>query len=62
MASLLTRSSARMGSLKPELAILKTPEIPLNLPEDWLQDDATDMSCARGESQPAATETENLAL
>ena len=62
MASRLTRSSARKGAVKPELAILKTPEIPLDLPEDRLQEDAPDMSCARGEPQPAATETENLAL
>ena len=57
MASRLTRSSARIGALEPE-----TPDNTLDLPEDRLQEDARETSCTRGESQPAATENENLAL
>ena len=59
MASRLTRSSARMGALELEL---ETPDMPLEQPEDRLQEDARQTSCAPGKSQPAATETENLVL
>ena len=59
MASRLTRSSARTGALELEL---ETPDIPLDQPEDRLQEDAHQNSCAPGESQPEATETKNLAL
>ena len=46
MASRLTRSSARMGTHEPELEILETPDTPLDLPEDQLQEDARDTTCA----------------
>ena len=59
MASRLTRFSARMGALELEL---ENPDMPLEQPEDRLQEDTRQTSCAPGESQPAATETENLAL
>ena len=59
MASRLTHSLARMGALELEL---ETPDIPLKQPEDRLQEDAPHMSCTPGESQPATTETRNLAL
>ena len=59
MASRLTRSSARMGALELEL---ETPDMPLEQPEDRLQEDARQTSCNPGESQPAATETENVIL
>ena len=59
MASHLTRSSARMGALELEL---EPPEIPLDQPEDGLQEDSRENSCAPGKAQPAATKTENLAL
>ena len=62
VASRLTRSSARMGALEPELEILETHDTPLNLPEDRLQEDAPDTTCAPGESQPVAMENEILAL
>ena len=56
MASRLTGSSARMGTLEPEPEILETHDTPLDLPEDRLQEDAPDTTCAPGNSQPAATE------
>ena len=59
MASRLTRSSAHMGALELEL---ETPDIPLDLPEDRLQEDASETTCAPGNSQPAATEVKILAL
>ena len=59
MTSRLTRSSARMGAHELEL---ETPNIPLDQPKDRLQEDTHRTSCALGESQPAAMETENLAL
>ena len=59
MASRLTRSLARMGALELEL---ETPDIPLDQPEDRLQEVARQTSCAPGETMPEATETENLAL
>ena len=62
MALRLTRSSAHMGALEPELEILKTPNTPLDLPEDRLQEDARDTTCAPGESQQVATENKILAL
>ena len=62
MASRLTRSSARMGALEPELEILETPDTPLDLPEDRLQEDARDTTCAPSESQPVAMENKILAL
>ena len=51
MASRLTRSSARMGTLELE-TLDNTPD----LPEDQLQEDARETSRAPGEYQPAATE------
>ena len=62
MASRLTCSSARKGALEPELEILETPDNPLDLPEDRLQEDARDTTCAPGESQLVATENKILAL
>ena len=62
MASHLTRSLARMGDLEPELEILETQDTPLDLPEDRLQEDATDTTCTPGESQPVAMENEILTL
>ena len=62
MASHLTRSSARMGALEPELEILKTPDTLLDLPEDQLQEDARDTTSAPGESLPVAMENKILAL
>ena len=62
MASGLTRSSARMGAHEPKLEILETPDTPLDLPEDRLQEDARDTTCAPGESQPVAMENKILAL
>ena len=59
MAWRLTRSSARMGALEHEL---ETPDIPLDLPEDRLQEDARETSLAPGDSQPAATQNKILAL
>ena len=50
MASRLTPSSARMGALEPELEILETLDTPLDLPEDRLQEDAPDTTCAPSES------------
>ena len=54
-----------MGALEPKLEILETPETldnTLDLPEDRLQEDAREASRTPGESHPAATDTENLAL
>ena len=51
-----------MGALAPELEMLKTPNTPLELPEDRLQEDARDTTCAPSESQPVATENKTLAL
>ena len=48
-----------MGALELKL---ETPDIPLEQPENRLQEDASHTSCAPGKSQSAATETENLAL
>ena len=62
MASRLTRPSARMGALEPEPEILETQDTPLNLPENWLQEDAPDTTCAPGNSQSVATEAKILAL
>ena len=62
MALRLTRSSAGMGTLEPELEILETTDIRLDLPEDQLQEDAPDTTCAPGNSQPAAMEAMILAL
>ena len=59
MASWLTRSSARMGALELEL---ETPDIPIDLLEDRLQEDARETSLAPGNSQPAATQNKILAL
>ena len=65
MASRLTRFSALMGALEPELEILETPETLDNTPdrpEDGPQEDARETSRALGEAQPAATYNETLAL
>ena len=51
-----------MGAPEPELEILETPNTPLDLPEDRLQEDACDTTCAPGESQPVVTEDKILAL
>ena len=51
-----------MGALEPELEILETTDITLDLPEDRLQEDAPDTTCTPGKSQPAATENKILAL
>ena len=59
MATRLTRSSACMGALELEL---ETPDIPLDQPEDRLQEDARQTTCTPSQTQPATTETENLAL
>ena len=59
IASRLTRSSAHMGALELELEI---PNATLNLPEDRLQEDASENSRATGGSQPAATENQMLVL
>ena len=48
-----------MGALELEL---ETPDTPLLQAEDHLQEDARQTSRAPGESQPAATETQNLVL
>ena len=62
IASRLTRSSARMGALEPELEILEKTNTPLDLPEDGHEEDAPDTTCAPGNSQPAATENKIPAL
>ena len=59
MASPLTRALACMGALELEL---ETPDMPLEQPAYRLQQDARQTSYASGESQPAATGTENLVL
>ena len=46
MASRLTRSSARMGAHEPELEILETPDTALDPPDDQLQEDVRDTTCA----------------
>ena len=51
-----------MGALEPELEILETLDTPLDLPEDRLQEDAPDTTCAPSESQPVGMENEILAL
>ena len=51
-----------MGAVEPELEILETPDTPLDLPEDQLQEVARDTTCAPGESQPVVTEEKILAL
>ena len=61
-ASHLTRSSACVSALEPKLENLETPDIPLDLPEDWLQEDAHGTTWAPGESQPGAIQNEILAL
>ena len=48
-----------MGALELEL---ETPDMPLKQPEDRLQEDARQTPCSPGESQPLATETENIDL
>ena len=56
----LTRSNAGMGALK--LETLETPEMPLDLPEDRLQEDACKTSRSLSGPQPAATENKILVL
>ena len=51
-----------MGALEPELEILERADTPLDLPEDWLQEDACDTTCAPSVFQPVGTENKILAL
>ena len=62
LALRLTGSSAGLGALEPELEILETPDTPLDLLEDRLQEHAHDTTCTPGKSQLVAMENKILAL